>query len=57
MAWDRDPYIVESQPDPSIPVYVLKPEHGRSRKVTVHRNMLLPIFSLPTEEIVREQVP
>ncbi|VDI57526.1 Hypothetical predicted protein [Mytilus galloprovincialis] len=53
--WDRDPYIIESQPDPSIPVYILKPEHGRSRKVTVHRNMILPIFSLPTEEIVREQ--
>ncbi|CAG2195383.1 unnamed protein product [Mytilus edulis] len=46
---------VQSQPDPSIPVYILKPEHGRSRKVTVHRNMILPIFSLPTEEIVREQ--
>ncbi|VDH92125.1 Hypothetical predicted protein [Mytilus galloprovincialis] len=55
--WNRDPYIVESQPDTSIPVYVLKPEHGRSRKVTVHRNMLLPIFSLPTDEIVRQQIP
>ncbi|XP_063410530.1 uncharacterized protein LOC134693621 [Mytilus trossulus] len=54
---NRDPYIVESQPDTSIHVYVLKPEHGRSRKVTVHRNMLLPIFSLPTDEIVRQQIP
>jgi hypothetical protein len=41
--WERDPYIIESQPNTYIPVYVLPPEHGRSRKVTVHRNMLFPI--------------
>ena len=41
--WERDPYIMESQPDTAIPVYALTPERGRSRKVTVHRNMLLPI--------------
>jgi hypothetical protein len=40
--WERDPYIIEFQPDTDIPVYVLTPGHGRSRKVTVHRNMLLP---------------
>jgi len=55
--WERDHYIIESQPDTDIPVYVLTPEHGRSRKVTVHRNMLLPILSLPTKEIVREHTP
>jgi hypothetical protein len=38
--WERDPYMIESQPDTAVPVYVLTPEHGRSRKVTVHRNML-----------------
>ena len=40
-----------------IPVYVLTPEHRCSRKVTVHINMLLPILSLPTKEIVREHTP
>ena len=55
--WERDPYIIESQPDTDIPVYVLTPEHRRSRKVTVHRNMLLPILSLPTKEIGREHTP
>jgi hypothetical protein len=52
--WKRDPYIIESQPDTDIPVYVLTPEHRRSRKVTVHRNMLLPLLSLPTKEIIQE---
>jgi hypothetical protein len=33
--WERDPYIIESQPDTDIPVYVITPEHRRSRKETV----------------------
>jgi hypothetical protein len=55
--WERDPYIIGSQPATDIPVFVLTPEHRRSRKVTVHINMLLPILSLPTKEIVREHTP
>ena len=55
--WERDPYIIESQPATDIPVYILTPEHRRSRKVKVHRNMLLPILSLPNKDIVREHTP
>lgn len=43
--WGKEPYIVISRPDPEIPVYVIRQEHGRIRK-TVHRNMLLPITSV-----------
>jgi hypothetical protein len=32
--WKRDPYIIESQPDTDIPVYVLTAEHGRSSTVS-----------------------
>ncbi len=52
--WERQPYIVDSQPDPSIPVYVIVPEYGRKRPRTVHRNLLLPIGSLPTTELSKE---
>ncbi|CAC5372606.1 unnamed protein product [Mytilus coruscus] len=40
--------------DINIPVYVIKPEYGKSKlkTKTVHRNLLLPIYSLPTEELV-----
>ena len=55
--WETDPYIIGSQPATDIPVYCLTPEHRRSRKVTVRRNMLLLILSLPTKEIVREHIP
>ena len=41
--WERCPYIVQSQPDNSIPVYTLKREFGQGTKRTVHRNLLLPI--------------
>ena len=44
--WGREPYIIVSKPDFDIPVYTIRQEHGRIRK-TVHRNMLLPITSVP----------
>ena len=46
--WERHPYIILSQPNPDIPVYNVKLENSRSRKIrTLHRNLLLPFMGLP----------
>ncbi len=58
--WERQPYIVKRQPIPSIPVYEVAPEHGRTRKTrTVHRNLLLPFMcvSSTTDEVRAEEPP
>jgi hypothetical protein len=54
--WNREPYVIDSQPDITIPVYVIRPEYvkGKLKPKTVHRNLLLPIYSLPTEELVHQ---
>ena len=44
--WEEDPYIVESQPNPDIPIYIVKKTNGEGRKRTLHRNLLLPIGHL-----------
>ena len=43
-------YIVHRQPNPDIPVFVLKKEDGQGRSRTLHRNLLLPITALPIEQ-------
>ena len=43
--WEDDPYLVLAQPNPDIPVYVVRKENGEGRKRTLHRNLLLPIGS------------
>jgi hypothetical protein len=45
--WEEEVYIVQSQPNSDIPVFVLKREDGQGRSRTLHRNLLLPISSLP----------
>ena len=46
--WERHPYIILSQPNPDIPIYNVKLENSRSRKIrTLHRNLLLPFMGLP----------
>ncbi|XP_048251763.1 uncharacterized protein LOC124124353 [Haliotis rufescens] len=52
--WEEDPYIVLSQPNLGIPVFVVKKENGEGRNRTLHRNLLLPIGSLPVERIEEE---
>ena len=54
--WSDEVYNVIDQPNPEIPVYVIKQE-GRSRVTrTVHRNLLLPINFLPlTDELKKEE--
>ena len=47
--WEEQAYQVISQPDDSIPVYVVSPLDNKNRTRTLHRNMLLPIDGLPTE--------
>jgi transposase InsO family protein len=47
--WHEETYVVEAQPDPNIPVYVVAMESDRRAKKTLHRNHLLPIGSIPTE--------
>ncbi|CAC5408195.1 unnamed protein product [Mytilus coruscus] len=44
--WGKQPYVIVSKPDSDILVYIIRQEHGRAR-MTVHRNMLLPITSIP----------
>nr|ATA66769.1 Pol, env [Haliotis discus hannai] len=49
--WEEDVYVVLDQPTPSIPVYVVGKENGEGKKKTLHRNLLLPVGSLPLQEI------
>ena len=53
--WEEEPYIILTQPNPDVPVYVVKPENGIGRTRTLHRNHLLPIGSLPIENNTRPQ--
>lgn len=51
--WEDEVYIVLTQPNQDIPVYEVQQENGEGRIRTLHRNLLLPIGSLPpriTEE-------
>ena len=47
--WENDTYAVLSQPNPGIPVYVVQREDKGGPKRTLHRNLLLPINSLPLD--------
>lgn len=45
--WESDCYVVLQQSNPEIPVFVVQKENGLGPKRTLHRNLLLPISSLP----------
>ena len=47
--WDSTPYIVQSQPMPDIPVYMVQKEHSTNKPKPLHRNMLLPFNALPCQ--------
>lgn len=49
--WELSPYIVQSQPMPDIPVYIVQKENSNSKPRTLHRNMLLPFCGLPCPDI------
>ena len=46
--WEEKPYVVERQPDKSIPVYVVS--NGEKTR-TLHRNLLLPISHLDDRDV------
>lgn len=45
--WEENTYEVIDQPNPEVPVFVLKCEDGSGKIRRLHRNHLLPITSLP----------
>ncbi|XP_057707840.1 uncharacterized protein LOC130926733 [Corythoichthys intestinalis] len=47
--WEEDIHIVIRQVGENNPVYEIKPEKGRGRTRTLHRNLLLPCDHLPLE--------
>ena len=54
--WEDDPYLVLAQPNPDIPVYVVRKENSEGRKRTLHRNLLLPIGSFNDKERVDDSL-
>ena len=46
--WEEDVYVVTTQPNPSIPVFTVCQLEGKGRPRTLHRNMLLPVRSVPS---------
>ena len=48
--WEDEPYIVLKQPNPSIPVYVVQKESKEGRKRVLHRNLLLPIGYIDSDQ-------
>ncbi|XP_030601462.1 uncharacterized protein LOC115791517 [Archocentrus centrarchus] len=47
--WEQDIHVVIRQVAEGLPVYEVKPEQGRGRSRTMHRNLLLPCDYLPLE--------
>ena len=41
--WENREYVVEKQPYPNVPVYVVCPRDGEGHSQTLHRNYLFPI--------------
>ena len=48
--WEDEPYIVLKQSNPSIPVYVVQKESKEGRKRVLHRNLLLPIGYIDSDQ-------
>ncbi|XP_071093333.1 uncharacterized protein [Haliotis cracherodii] len=46
--WEEDVYVVLRRPNPSIPVFEVGKENGEGRKRILHRNLLLPVGSMPS---------
>ena len=45
--WQKQPYIVTSQPISNIPLYEVQRENGHSKPKLLRRNMLLPFVGIP----------
>ena len=55
--WEEDVYVVTGMPNPDIPVFEVRREDGKGRVRTLHRNLLLPISSVPPTEELRPVNP
>lgn len=55
--WQRDPYLVTDIPDQNVPVYRVSKENGKGAVKTLHRNLLLPLSSIPYEDNTPESSP
>lgn len=53
--WEDVVHTVVRQVSKDIPVYELKPERGKGRSRTLHRNLLLPCDHLPLETSLQPQ--
>ena len=53
--WEEPIYVVTTQPNADIPVYGIRRIDGVGRKRVLHRNMLLPVDSVPNQEITVPQ--
>ncbi|ELT90680.1 hypothetical protein CAPTEDRAFT_189698 [Capitella teleta] len=51
--WQSVVYVVRGQPDESVPVYRVAREDGKAVDKVLHRNLLLPIGSIPFEETMQ----
>ena len=47
--WEEGVCVVTSQPNASIPVFTVRQLDGRGRVRTLHRNLLLPVKSVPAK--------
>ena len=48
--WSKDIFVVVSQPNPDLPIFQVRKEHGDEETKLLHRNMLLPFLGLPVQE-------
>ena len=48
--WSKEVYVIEEQPDDTIPVFKVCPESDRGPAKTLHRNFLLPIGYMLEED-------
>ena len=55
--WKQDTYVILCQPNKEIPVFEVQREDGRGPTKVLHRNMLLPITSIPTAAEVQCKPP
>ena len=56
--WEKEPFLVTEKPSEDISVYRLKRENGKGPVKTLHRNLLLPLNSIPyTEDPVERPIP
>ena len=48
--WEEDIYVIVSQPNSDIPVFKVRKENGTGRDRVLHRNLLLPVGSVESDD-------